>query len=153
MTQQRLSYQTLSPEAYRGFIATKQALDRCSLDRSSLGHCALDQSLLELVYLRLSQMNGCAFCLAMHAASLRAAGVDEAKLDCLAGWRVSERFDGREKAALGWTESMADIQKDQASDEAFARLQAHFTDAEISDLSCAVALMSALNRLAIAMRQ
>lgn len=143
MAQQRLSYQTLSSDVYRGLIAAKQALD----------HGGLEPALLELVYLRVSQMNGCAFCLAMHAASLRAAGVDEAKLDCLAGWRVSDRFDGREKAALDWAESMADIQRDQASDEVFARLQPHFTEAEISDLSCAVALMSALNRLAISMRQ
>lgn len=86
MSSLRLPYQTLSPEAYQGFGATKKALSK-----SSLG-----EPLIELVYLRISQINGCAFCLEMHAAALRARGVPERVLDSLAGWRVSaQRWPGR----------------------------------------------------------
>ncbi|WP_028603855.1 carboxymuconolactone decarboxylase family protein [Ottowia thiooxydans] len=139
----RLPYQTLSPDAYRGLGLTKTALDKSSLGKP----------LIELVYLRVSQINGCAFCLEMHAAALRAGGVPNAKLDSLAGWRVSALFSEREKAALAWTESLVAVATTHAPDEDFEPLKAHFSDAEISDLSFAIALMSAFNRLAIGMRQ
>lgn len=139
----RLSYWTLSPEAYKGFSATKKALEN-----SSLGI-----SLIELVCLRISQINGCAFCLEMHAKSLRAGGAEEAKLDSLAGWRVSDNFTERERAALTWAESLTQVDQTHAADEDYQPLQAHFSDVEISDLSFAIALMSAFNRLAIGMRQ
>ncbi|MEF9676645.1 carboxymuconolactone decarboxylase family protein [Pectobacterium aroidearum] len=139
----RLPYQTLSPEAYQGFGIAKKALNKSSLGKS----------LIELVYLRVSQINGCAFCLEMHASALRADGVPNAKLDSLAGWRVSAQFNERERAALAWTESLVDVARSHAPDEDFEPLKAHFSDAEIADLSFAVALMSAFNRLAIGMRQ
>ncbi|HDR9482175.1 TPA: carboxymuconolactone decarboxylase family protein [Burkholderia aenigmatica] len=139
----RLPYQTLSPDAYRGFGATKKALEKSSLGKQ----------LIELVYLRVSQINGCAFCLEMHAAALRAGGVPDAKLDSLAGWRASPHFSERERVALAWTESLADVAESHAPDEDFEPLKAHFSEAEIADLSFAVALMSAFNRLAIGMRQ
>src|SRR5690606_1288255 len=81
-TPKRLPYYTLSPEAYRGLGATKAALEK-----SSLG-----MELIQLVWLRMSQINGCAFCLEMHAQALRADNVPGAKIDSLAGWRVSDRF-------------------------------------------------------------
>lgn len=86
----RLPFATLSPTAYQGLVATSQALAD-----SSLG-----LPLVELVYLRISQINGCAFCLGKHAQTLREQGVAQAKLDRLAGWRISELFDARERAAL-----------------------------------------------------
>ncbi|MET4577229.1 carboxymuconolactone decarboxylase family protein [Ottowia thiooxydans] len=143
MSTLRLPYQTLSSDAYRGLGLTKAALDKSSLGKP----------LIELVYLRVSQINGCAFCLEMHASSLRASGVPNAKLDSLAGWRVSALFNERERAALAWTESLVAVATTHAPDEDFEPLKAHFSDAEISDLSFAVALMSAFNRLAIGMRQ
>jgi AhpD family alkylhydroperoxidase len=90
MSTLRLPYSTLSPAAYQGLLATKSALD----------HSSLGKPLIELVYLRVSQINGCAFCLEMHAKALRAGGMAQAKLDSLAGWRVSAQFDARERAAL-----------------------------------------------------
>ena len=138
----RLPYHTLSPEAYRGLGATKAALEKSSLGKP----------LIELVWLRMSQINGCAFCLEMHAKALRAGGTPEVKLDSLAGWRVSEQFDARERAALTWTESLTHIDQTHAPDEDFEPLKAHFSETEISDLSFAIALMSAFNRLAIGMR-
>ena len=143
MSQLRLRYSTLSPEAYKGLLATSNALEKSSVGKA----------MIELVYLRVSQINGCAFCLEMHAAALRKAGVAQVKLDSLAGWRVSAQFDERERAALAWTESLVDVQHTHAPDELFDALRAHFSDAEISDITFAVSLMSAFNRLAIGMRQ
>lgn len=143
MSTLRLSYWTLSPEAYQGFMATKKALAK-----SSLG-----QQLIDLVWLRMSQINGCAFCLEMHAKALRAGGMEQAKLDALAGWRVSGHFSERERAVLAWTESLTHVDRTHAPDEDYEPLKQHFSDAEISDLCFAIALMSAFNRLAIGMRQ
>ena len=142
-TPKRLPYATLSPEAYRGLGATKLALEKSSLGKE----------LIELAWLRMSQINGCAFCLEMHAAALRAGGTPDARLDSLAGWRVSERFTQRERAALAWTEALAHVDRTHAPDADYEPLKLHFSDAEISDLSFAIALMSAFNRLAIGMRQ
>lgn len=142
-TPQRLPYYSLSPEAYRGFGATKAALEKSSLGKP----------LIELIWLRMSQINGCAFCLEMHAKSLRAGGTPDATLDSLAGWRVSERFTPRERAALAWTEALTHVDQTHAPDEDYEPLKEHFSDVEISDLTFAIALMSAFNRLAIGMRQ
>lgn len=139
----RLPYSTLSPAAYQGLLATKKALE----------HSSLGKPLVELVYLRVSQINGCAFCLEMHSKALRAGGMAQAKLDSLAGWRVSAQFDERERAALAWTESLVDVAHSHAPDADFDPLCDHFSDTEIADLSFAIALMSAFNRMAIGMRQ
>lgn len=143
MSTLRLPYATLSPEAYQGLGATKKALLKSSLGKP----------LIEFVYLRVSQINGCAYCSEMHAAALRTGGMLDAKIDSLAGWRVSPHFSDRERAALSWTESLVDVAHTHAPDADFDPLKAHFTDAEIADLSFAIALMSAFNRLAIGMRQ
>ncbi|WP_070886072.1 carboxymuconolactone decarboxylase family protein [Pseudomonas argentinensis] len=143
MSTLRLPYSQLSPEAYKGLLATKKALAA-----SSLG-----LPLIELVNLRISQLNGCAFCLEMHAKALRDGGAPEAKLDSLAGWRISSHFSEAERAALAWAESLTDIAHTNAPDEVFEPLKAHFDDAQISDLTFAISLMNAFNRLAIGMRQ
>lgn len=143
MSTLRLPYQTLSPEAYQGLSLTKKALDKSSLGKP----------FIELIYLRVSQINGCAFCLEMHAAALRRSGVADAKLDSLAGWRLSAHFSERERVALAWTESLVDVAGSHAADDYFEPLREHFSDAEIADLSFAISLMSAFNRLAIGMRQ
>lgn len=142
MSQLRLPFSTLSPAAYQGLIATGQALAQ-----SSLG-----QELVELIYLRISQINGCAFCLGKHAETLREQGVSQAKLDRLAGWRISELFDARERAALEWAETLTAVAEKGAPDVAYEPLKAQFSDAEIADLTFAVALMNAFNRLAVGMR-
>jgi AhpD family alkylhydroperoxidase len=143
MSTLRLSYWTLSPAAYQGFTATKKALGKSSLGKQ----------LIDLVWLRMSQINGCSFCLEMHAKELRADGMPEAKQDSLAGWRVSGHFTERERAALAWTESLTHVDQTHAPDKDFEPLKAHFSDVEISDLCFAIALMSAFNRLAIGMRK
>jgi AhpD family alkylhydroperoxidase len=142
-TPKRLPYHTLSPAAYQGFGATKKALESSPLGKQ----------LIELAWLRMSQINGCGFCLEMHTKALRAGGIADAKLDSLAGWRVADHFSDRERAALAWTESLTHVDKTHAPDEDYEPLKAHFSDVEISDLSFAIALMSGFNRLAIGMRQ
>uniref|UniRef100_UPI0028ABE339 carboxymuconolactone decarboxylase family protein n=1 Tax=Pseudomonas sp. TaxID=306 RepID=UPI0028ABE339 len=102
--------------------------------------------------LRVSQINGCAFCTEMHAKALRAGGTEEAKLDSLAGWRASGRFNARERAALGWAESLTAVASSHAPDADYQPLKALFSDVEIADLSFAVALMNAFNRMAVGMR-
>jgi AhpD family alkylhydroperoxidase len=139
----RLPYSALSPAAYQGFGATHQALEK-----SPLG-----MELIELVWLRVSQINGCAFCLEMHAKALRGKDVSQTKLDCLAGWRISERFSERERAALAWTDALTLVDRSGAPDADYEPLKEYFSEVEISDLTFAVALMSAFNRLAIGMRQ
>ncbi|WP_353226824.1 carboxymuconolactone decarboxylase family protein [Pseudomonas qingdaonensis] len=141
MSQLKLPFASLSPEAYQGLLATNNALAA-----SSLG-----LPLIELVYLRISQINGCAFCLGKHSQTLRDSEVAQAKLDCLAGWRISGLFNERERAALAWAETLTHVSEKGAPDALYEPLKAHFSDVEISDLTLAVALMNAFNRLAIGM--
>lgn len=141
MSQLRLPFASLSPAAYQGLLATNNALAA-----SSLG-----LPLIELVYLRISQINGCAFCLGKHSQTLRDSEVAQAKLDCLAGWRISGLFNERERAALAWAETLTHVSEKGAPDALYEPLKAHFSDVEISDLTLAVALMNAFNRLAIGM--
>jgi len=141
MSQLRLPFTTLSPAAYQGLLATSKALSD-----SSLG-----LPMVELIYLRISQINGCAFCLDKHSSTLRDSGIPQRKLDQLAGWRVSELFDARERAALAWAETLTHVDQQGAPDERYVPLKALFSDAEISDLTMAIALMNAFNRLAIGM--
>lgn len=143
MSAQRLPYATLSPAALEGLVATKEALEQGPLGKA----------LLELLYLRISQINGCAYCLGLHARSLRAQGETQERLDALAGWRASEGFTPRERAALTWAESLTRIEASAAPDADYLPLKAHFSDAEISDLTFAVALMNGLNRVAVGMRR
>lgn len=143
MSTPRQPYAHLSADAMRGLVATKAALERGPVGAP----------LLELVYLRISQINGCAYCLELHTQALRQRGEEQARLDALAGWRVSGRFSERERAALDWAESLTRIAETQAPDAVYHPLEAHFSPAQITDLSIAVALMNAFNRLAVGMRQ
>ncbi|EMR9379724.1 carboxymuconolactone decarboxylase family protein [Escherichia coli] len=142
MTTLRQPYYELSPAVYNALVQAKTALENSTLDTT----------LMELIYLRVSQINGCAFCLEMHSKALRKSGVPQHKLDALAGWRVSHHFDERERAALTWAESVTDIARTHAEDEVYQPLLEHFSAAEISDLTFAIGLMNCFNRLAVSMR-
>ena len=138
----RLEYSKLSPQAYAGFIATKKALDNSSLGKQ----------LIELVNLRVSQINGCAFCLEMHARSSRADGVPDAKLDSVAGWRVSALFTERERAALHWAESLAHVDQTHAPDDAYDMVAAQFTPEEQVNISLMIGVINAFNKLGVGFR-
>lgn len=142
MTTLRQPYYELSPQVYAALGQAKKALE----------HSELDLSVIELVYLRISQINGCAFCLEMHSKALRKRGVEQVKLDALAGWRVSHHFSDRERAALAWAEDVTDIARNRAEDDVYEPLLAYFSATEISDLTFAISLMNAFNRLAVSMR-
>lgn len=142
MTALRQPYSELSPNVYAGLVQASIALEKSSLERP----------LLELLYLRVSQINGCAFCLEMHSKALRKSGVAQNKLDALAGWRVSAHFSDAERAALAWAESVTHIAESHAEDAVYQPLLDHFSARQISDLTFAISLMNAFNRLAVSMR-
>jgi AhpD family alkylhydroperoxidase len=137
----RQPYYDLSPAVFKPML---QALK--GLVASSLG-----SQLIELVFLRVSQINGCAYCLEMHSSALRKDGVDQTKLDALAGWKVSNHFSDKERAALAWAEAVTLI-TEGAEDAVYQPLLQFFTAQEISDLTFTASLMNAFNRLAISMR-
>jgi len=139
----RLPYFDLSPEALAGLRAVGNYLQGSSLGRP----------LIELIYLRVSQINGCAFCLKKHAKILRDLGESQDRLDALAGWHASDAYSAKERAALAWAEALTHISITHAPDDVFAALTEHFSEKEISDLTFAISNMNALNRLAISMRQ
>ena len=139
----RLKYFDLSPELMGGFRSVKVALEKS----------VLGQNLIELVYLRVSQINGCAYCLNLHTNSLLKAGETQRRISEVAGWRVSDQFSKKEQAALNWAEQLTLISASHADDEAFELLKKFFNDTEISDLTFAISLMNGMNRLAISMRQ
>jgi AhpD family alkylhydroperoxidase len=141
--QARLNLATVAPGAYEALRGVGRYL------RES-GH--LDHRLLELVFLRVSQMNGCAFCLDMHARALRALGESEERLDLVAGWREAPAYSEREKAALAWAEALTRIAETHAPDEVFARVRAAFSDQELADLSVAIAQINTWNRLMVGFR-
>ncbi|HEY4330129.1 MAG TPA: carboxymuconolactone decarboxylase family protein [Phycisphaerae bacterium] len=140
--QPRLNYLHLAPEAYKLMIAMEEYLH----------HTSIPQPLLNLVKLRASQVNGCAYCIDMHWKDLRATGETEMRLYGLDAWRESPYYTEKERAALEWTESVTLIKETHAGDGAFAALRAHFTDKEIVDLSFAIATINSWNRLAIGFR-
>ena len=115
-------------------------------------HCGLEQSLLELVRFRASQLNGCAYCLDMHAKDARAAGESEQRLYTISAWRETPSFTARERAALAWTEAVTLIAEDPISDALFEETRRHFSEKELTDLTLAVVTINGWNRLAIPFR-
>lgn len=112
----------------------------------------LDLGLLELVKIRVSQINGCAFCLAMHVPLARKHGVSDDQLDLLAAWREAPIFSFRERAALAWAEGMTHLIHGDVPDDVYAQACAQFSTKEIADLSFAVAEINAWNRLMVCSR-
>ncbi|MDB5868682.1 MAG: alkylhydroperoxidase [Polaromonas sp.] len=112
----------------------------------------LDPALVELVALRVSQINGCAFCLHFHLPLARKAGVPALKLDLLAAWRDAGVFSAPEMAALAWAEHLAHVSRDGAPEAAWADLEAHFDQKQIVALCVAIASINAWNRISVALR-
>lgn len=112
----------------------------------------LEHTLLELVKIRASQINGCAYCIDMHTKDARAAGETEQRIYALDAWHETPFFTVRERAALEWTEALTLISTNHAPDELYKRVRAHFSEDEIVNLSLAVIGINAWNRLAIAFR-
>jgi len=142
MHAERLLPAAVAPEAYQALAGVERYIRGCGLEHA----------LVELVKLRASQINGCAFCLDMHTKDARQHGETEQRLYVLSGWRESRLYSPRERAALAWTESVTNIARSQAPDSDYQALRAHFTDKEIVDLTVLVGLINVWNRIAIGMR-
>jgi AhpD family alkylhydroperoxidase len=112
----------------------------------------LDRRLFELVKIRASQINGCAYCIDMHTKDARLAGESEQRIYALSAWHETPFFTDRERAALEWTEALTRIAETHASDEIFARVSAHFSEAELVALTFGVVVINCWNRLAISLR-
>jgi len=135
----RLNYAAIAPEATKALAGVNAALLRAGLDKS----------LMDLLFLRVSQINGCSYCVDEHARDLRRAGESNERLDGLAGWRDSPYFTEPEKAALEWAESLTHVEVTHAPDAAYEPLKRHYDDKQIANLTYAIALMNAWNRVAI----
>lgn len=109
----------------------------------------IDAALRALVELRVSQLNGCAYCLDLHSREARDAGVSQQRIDTLAGWREVGFFTAREKAALRWAESLTHVSTTHAGEADYAAAREHFDDRELVDLTVVIAMMNAWNRLAV----
>jgi len=112
----------------------------------------LEKSLIELVKLRASQVNGCAYCIDMHTKDARAEGETEQRLNCLSVWRECPFYTDRERAAMEWTEAVTLISQTHVPDDVFERARQQFSDEELVKLNYAVIAINAWNRLAIAFR-
>jgi AhpD family alkylhydroperoxidase len=138
----RLSYAKTAPGIY----------DAMEHLETYLQDCGLEKSLLFLIQLRSSQINGCAYCLDMHWKDLRAIGETEQRLYSLDAWRECPYYTERERAALAWAEAVTRITEGHVADAPYEAVRPHFTEKELSDLTFAVATINAWNRLAIASR-
>lgn len=137
----RIDVAKISPEAAKPFLRLG----------AYLAASGLETSLLELVKIRASQINGCAYCLDMHTKDARAAGETEQRIYLLNAWRESPFFSERERAALAWTEAVT-LVADGVSDEVFETAREQFTEKELVDLTWAIALINGWNRMAISFR-
>ena len=138
----RLPYHQLAPKAFKGLLDLSAAL------RKDL----LGSRLVDLVLLRVSQINGCAFCIDMHWRDLIRMGTDPRHVNALAGWREAPFFSDRERAALRWAELVTATPHRDASDEEFARLRTQFSDEEIAELGFTIAVINAWNLLNVSFR-
>jgi len=139
---QRFDFTVVAAEGYKAMLGIHSYVQKSGID---LG-------LLELVKIRVSQINGCAFCLAMHIALARKNGVTDDQLNLLVAWREAPVFSDRERAALAWAESMTCLASGDVPDPIYEQASAQFSIKEIADLSLAVAEINAWNRLMICSR-
>ncbi len=135
------------------YSAGKDAVKVLMGVESQIGQGTLDILLKELVRLRASQINGCAFCLDMHVTDARKAGETERRLATVAAWRETPFFSERERAALAWTESLTLIAQNHAPDDVWDKVRAQFTDAELVELTLLITSINSWNRFAIAFRK
>ena len=139
----RIDYAAVAPDVYKALIGAHTALKRSGFDTN----------LMNLVFQRVSQLNGCAYCVDLHGRDLRAAGESPERLDGLAAWDESPYFTEREKAALAWAESLTNVATTRAPDDVYARMRRHFSEVDATHLTFAVAMMNALNRIAVGLRR
>lgn len=136
----RTLYKTVNPEAFQAMLAFNKYTHET----------ALDHGLIELIKIRASQMNGCAFCIDMHVADALKMGESARRLYVLSAWRESGMFTDREQAALALTETLVCIHESGVADDIYERARAHFSEREIVDIIMVVNVITGWNRLAVA---
>ena len=138
----RIEYRKVAP----GAMAAMSGLERY------LDECGLEPSLLDLVKLRASQINGCAYCIDMHTKDARARGESEQRLYALSAWRETPFYTERERAALAWTEALTLVTDGHAPDEVYESVRRQFIEKELTDLTLAIVAINGWNRFAIGFR-
>jgi len=139
---QRLNYMEQSPELTKKFLAFSQQLAKG----------AIEQSIIDMVQLRASQMNGCTFCIDMHVKEAKIHGERELRVHHVAGWRESTLFTPRERAALAWTEVLTKLPDTGVPDELYERVRGQLSEKELSDLTFVVMSINGWNRANVAFR-
>jgi AhpD family alkylhydroperoxidase len=140
--QARLDTHKAAPEAMQSMLGVQ----------TYVNGCGLDHGLLELVKLRASQINGCAWCMDMHTKDARAAGETEQRLYLLSAWRECPFYTERERAALAWTEAVTRLSEGNVPDETYAIAQAQFSERELVNLTLAIIAINGWNRINVAFR-
>ncbi len=140
--QRTISYTKIAPNATHGLSEIEYYVKKSGLETS----------LLNLVRLRASQINGCAFCIDMHTKDARSEGESEQRLYGLSAWRETPIYSERERAALAWAEAVTKISENHVPDEVFEQAQAQFSEKELVDLTMAVIAINGWNRLSISFR-
>lgn len=140
--QPRLNYAKTAPEVYRAMLVLEKTINGSGLDAT----------LLDLLRLRVSQINGCAYCIDMHAKDLRARGESEQRVYLLNAWRESPFYSEPERTALAWAEALTELPEEPVSDEMYERARQHFSEAELANLTLAVVSINGWNRLNIAFK-
>lgn len=140
--QQRLDHKQVVPEVTRAMMGIE----------SYVRHCGLEHSLLELVKTRVSQINGCAFCLDMHARDARKAGETEQRLYLLPAWREAAIYTDRERAALAWSEAVTLIASTPIHDELYDEVRRQFDEESLVKLTLAIVGINGWNRLNVPFR-
>ncbi|KAE9641585.1 carboxymuconolactone decarboxylase family protein [Pseudomonas sp. PB103] len=139
----RLDYYNASPKAMKAMIAMEALTASLSIE----------QPLLQLIRIRASQLNGCAFCTDMHSVDARRAGESDRRLYAIAVWRDSNFFNPRERAALAWAEAVTLLAESRVPDEVYQQAREQFSEGELVDLTMAVTTINSWNRLAVSFRQ
>ncbi len=139
---QRLNFSQLSPDLFKGLMTFSNDVKKGSIE----------QSILDLVDIRASQMNGCAFCLDMHSKEATIHGERPLRLYHVAAWRESTLFSPRERAALAWTEAVTKLSDAGVPDELYEKVRGQLSEKEISDLTFQIMVINAWNRASIAFK-
>ncbi|MGZ3622790.1 MAG: carboxymuconolactone decarboxylase family protein [Ktedonobacteraceae bacterium] len=140
--EERVKYARAAPHGYRAMAALQDYVD----------DCGLEPLLLELVKMRASQINGCAYCIDMHSKDARAMGESEQRLYELSAWRETPFYTERERAALLWTEELTLISQSHVPDAIYNEVRQHFSEEELVNLTLAIVAINGWNRLAISFR-
>ena len=141
--EQRLDFYQASPNAIKAMLALE----------AQIGKSTIEKPLADLVRLRASQINGCAFCVDMHTTDARKGGETERRLATVVVWRETPFFTDRERAALEWTEAVTLVSHEHVPDAVWQTVRPHFSDEELVDLTLLISAINAWNRFAIAFRK